>query len=421
VRGILLALCVAVTTSALAATVDPPLLPAKLLSVRGGLGNVFQKLEGDGDVTVAYFGGSITAAHGWRPKTLKWFRETWPGAKVKETRAAIGGTGSDLGVFRCQKDVLAGKPDLVFVEFAVNDGGAQPAQIHKTMEGIVRQIWTANPLTDICFVYTIHQGMLKDYAAGNFPRSASSHERIAEHYGIPSICMALRISEMERAGKLIFTLPKGQNPPKGKTLFSRDSCHPTNEGHDVFLGVIAGSLKQIQETSKPGPHKMPEPYDADNWQDAQLVDIQPSMLTGSWKKMDTKSGLGHRFHNRLPTLWHGGTPGDKLSFTFKGTMCRFYDLVGPDGGIAIVTMDGKKTGEAKRFDHYCTYHRLAAFTAAYNAPEGEHAVTVEISPTQPDREPVLKRVRDQKGFDPKKFDGTNLWLGYLMLRGELVK
>ncbi len=407
--------------AALCNAAQPALLPARLVHVRDGLGNVFEKLKADGAVKIAYFGGSITAANGWRPKTLKWFQETRPAAKVEQIHAAIGGTGSDLGVFRCHKDVIAYEPDLVFVEFAVNDGGAPPERIHKTIEGIVRQIWTADPTTDICFVYTIHQGMLKDYEQGNYSRSATAMERIAEHYAIPSICMALRIAELHKQGKLVFTLPRGKTPPEGKILFSHDSCHPTDAGHDIFTEVIADGLRAMEKQSKPGPHKLPKPYDSGHWQDARLFDIQPAMLSGQWKKLDPTQGLGKRFGSRLPTLWHSGTPGSKLTFRFKGTLCRMYDLVGPDGGIAICTVDGKKVGERPRFDWYCTYWRLQTFPVASGLPDAEHTVSIEVSPKQPDREPVLKRVRDKPNFDPKKYDGTNLWLGYIMLRGELIQ
>ena len=400
------ALLMGVATGSGAGEAEAKPLPAKLCHARDGLGNVLEKLKGGGEVTIAYFGGSITAANGWRPKTLKWFQKTWPGAKIKEVNAAIGGTGSDLGVFRCGKDVLAGKPDLVFVEFAVNDGGAPPERIHKTIEGIVRQIWTANPKTDICFVYTLHQAMLKDYKAGNYSRSATAMERIAE---------------LETQGKLVFHGDRGAKPPEGKFIFTHDSCHPTDAGHTVFTEVIADAIQAMVATSKPGPHALKKPFDPGNWEDARLVDIQPAMLAGSWTKMDRTTGLGKRFANRLPSLWHSGTPGDRVTFKFKGTLCRVYDLLGPDGGIAIVTLDGKRVGERKRFDWYCTYWRLAAFSVGERLADAEHTVTIEISPDQPDREPVLKRVRGDKGFDPKKFDGTNLWLGYIMLRGELVE
>ncbi|MHC4253216.1 MAG: SGNH/GDSL hydrolase family protein, partial [Planctomycetota bacterium] len=198
-----------------------------------------------GPVRIAYFGGSITAAPGWRVKTLAWFRETWPRAEITETNAAIGGTGSDLGVFRCSKDVLASKPDLIFVEFSVNDGGAPPEQIHRTMEGIVRQTRREDPETDICFVYTFRVGYEKQLLNGLCPRATSAHERVAAHYGIPSINMALRIVELEREGKLVYKAAPGEAAPEGRTLFSRDGVHPLKEGHAIYARVIADAMRVI--------------------------------------------------------------------------------------------------------------------------------------------------------------------------------
>ncbi len=162
---------------------------------RQGLPNFFAKLAAGGDVRVAYLGGSITAQPGWRPKTLTWFQQQYPKAKVSEINAAIGGTGSMLGVFRLQHDVLQHKPDLLFVEFAVNDSGTPPPSILQTMEGIVRQTWLANPRTDICFVYTLTQQMLGDLQGGKFPRAASTMEQVADHYGIPSIHMGVEVAQ----------------------------------------------------------------------------------------------------------------------------------------------------------------------------------------------------------------------------------
>jgi len=400
---------------------EPELVPPKLFSGRGGPGNVFAKLEAGGAVSIAYFGGSITASDGWRPKTLKWFQATWPKAKVTEINAAIGGTGSDLGVFRCGQDVLAHKPDFVFVEFAVNDGGAAPDSIYRTMEGIVRQIWRANAETDICFVYTIHKAFLPDYEKGFCNHSTTAHERVADHYAIPSINMAMRVAELYKQGKLVFPVPPNEKPPEGKMAFANDECHPTDAGHEFFTQVITDALKEIQKASKPGAHKLPEPLRADNWENAKMVAIEPSMLTSGWHKLPADQGLGKAFGDRLPVIWEAAKPGEKLSFRFKGTLARLYDLVGPDGGKAICTVDGKVARTVQRFDMYCTYHRLATLGIAEGLEDKEHAVTVEVSPEQPDREPVLKQVRDQKGFDPKRYDGTVLRVGYIMLLGDLLK
>ena len=105
-----LALAVSLWAGA-AADIEPSVpeykpVPAKLVCPRDGLGNVLAILESGGDVRVAYLGGSITAAAGWRVKTRQWFAQQYPDAQVSEIHAAIGGTGSDLGVFRLHRDAL---------------------------------------------------------------------------------------------------------------------------------------------------------------------------------------------------------------------------------------------------------------------------------------------------------------------------
>jgi hypothetical protein len=69
---------------------DPyPLVEAAECRPRAGLPNFFAKLEAGGNVHIAYLGGSITAQDGWRVKTLRWFQDQFPRAKVSEINAAI--------------------------------------------------------------------------------------------------------------------------------------------------------------------------------------------------------------------------------------------------------------------------------------------------------------------------------------------
>src|SRR5438093_5270152 len=220
---------------------------------RSGLPNVLSKLKAGADVRIAYFGGSITAQDGWRPKTLNWFRQHFPNARVKEINAAIGGTGSDLGVFRLQHDVLEHKPDLLFIEFAVNDDGAPTQQIYRCMEGIVRQTWRHDPNTDICFVYTLAGDMLETLQREQFPSSASAMEKVADHYAIPSIHVGLEVARLEKAGKLLF---KGEKPKteteraalSDKILFSPDGVHPyTDSGHQLYFEAVVRSLARIEK------------------------------------------------------------------------------------------------------------------------------------------------------------------------------
>ena len=394
--------------------------PAKMVCPRDGMPNVLAKLDAGKDVAIAYLGGSITAQSGWRVMTRKWFSETYPKAKVTEINAAIGGTPCGLGVFRLQQDVLRHKPDLVFVEFAVNDGGTRPEDIWRAMEGIVRQIWAQDPTIDICYVYTIYtNGMPNDYAKGLRPRSTSSMEMVAEHYGIPSIDMGMRVVQLAQAGKLIYKAPKDV---PDKIVFARDDCHPLPAGHQVYTDVITKAIVSMKSLNRPGPHKIKKPFIADNWQDAKIVPLNKSMLTPGWKKMPTDKGLGKRFGKYMPEMWEAAKPGEKITFRFRGSKVMLYDLLGPDGGQAIITVDGKRREKpVKRFDHYCTYHRIATMNIASNlAPDKIHTIEIEIHPDQPDRSSVTNREKSKKNFDPKRYDGTAMRVGGVMIIGEIV-
>ena len=52
------------------------------------------------------------------------------------------------------------------------------------------------------------------------------------------------------------------------------------------------------------------------------------------------SPLAKRFGNRMGTLWEATQPGSRLTFKFRGSTARLYDLLGPDGGQVLVTVDG---------------------------------------------------------------------------------
>ncbi|MBI1373414.1 MAG: SGNH/GDSL hydrolase family protein [Phycisphaera sp.] len=416
------------TLSALCAAAhaaDPVYAPVKteMYNQRDGLGHFFAKLEAGKDVKIAYLGGSITAMNGWRNKTLNWFREQYPKSKIDEIHAAIGGTGSDLGVFRLGHDALRGKPDLLFVEFSVNDGGADPKNIWRGMEGIVRQTWQQDPDTDICFVYTFRSNYEVPLTAGEYPRAAGADEMLAEHYGIPSINMALRITQLLNDHKLIIKPPDSGDAPKDVIVFSKDGVHPVDAGHQVYLEVIADAMQHFK-SAKPVDHKakLATPFIADNWEAAKMVPVTESMTSGGWKQLPPDNNLVKSFGNRMDSLWLADTPGQKLTFKFRGSKAALYDLLGPDGGQVTITVDGKTRGPVPRFDHYCTYHRIATLQIADGLdPAAVHTVTVEVAPGQPDRSSVTDREKSKPNFDPKKYDGANLRVGAIMLIGDLVE
>jgi hypothetical protein len=408
---------------------DFPLVPAQECRPRNGLPNFFAKAATAGaEVKVAYLGGSITAQPGWRPKTLAHFQKTFPTAKFSEINAAIGGTGSDLGVFRLKQDVLDANPDLLFVEFAVNDGGADPQQIFRCMEGIVRQTWRTLPECDIAFVYTITEQLVPPLLEGKFPRAASAMEKVADHYGIPTIHMGMEVARLAKAGKLEWKAPLPKTPDDKAKLgdrfvFAPDSVHPHVEtGHELYLQAVTRSLPVIREASKTtGLHQLGKPLIATNYEHAKLLPITAAALSKDFALLDAKTdAFGKRWANRMTTLNKGSQPGATLTFKFKGTRAAIYDIIGPDCGQVIVTVDDQPPRTVPRFDSYCTYHRLATLGLGSELPDQVHTVKIEIHPQQPDKAKILA-TRNNKMDKPERFDGTAFYPGAILLVGELVK
>ena len=407
---------------ALQAQTKYPLREAVECHPRNGLPNFLAKVATGKTVKVAYLGGSITAAPGWRVQSRKWLHDKYPNATFEGIHAAIGGTGLDLGVFRLERDVLQHKPDLLFVEFAVNDGGASPERIHKAMEGIIRQTWKADPETDICYVYTLTERMLGDLQAGKMPRAASAMEELADRYGIPSIHFGVEVARLEAAGELIFKAPKPKDPATKPTVFSTDGVHPHVEtGHRLYVEAIARSWPKIAAAGgKVGPHKIVAPLRPDNWEKARLVSIRPDMLQGEWKKLAPDNPLAKRFQRNMPELYQAAKPSATLSFTFEGTSVGIFDILGPDGGQLSVQLNDSKSVTRNRIDGYCTYHRMSKFNVGTELKPGIHTIKVTLTPNSLDKRAILfERNRGDLDSKPNKYQGHTWYAASLMLIGEL--
>ncbi len=427
----------AITTTQLCADDAYPLVDAVEFTHRSGLPNFFQKLETGVAVKVGYLGGSITAQKGWRVQSLAWFQAQYPEVRIEQIDAAIGGTGSTLGVFRAEQDVLQEKPDLLFVEFAVNDAKASPENILKAMEGIVRKTWAALPETDICFVYTMTFRESEPLAAGKMKRSASVMEELANYYGIPSVHMGLRAAQMEKAGELVMKteapmlrvsgddLNESASLPTdeaGRIIFSKDGVHPYPEtGHVLYTEALIRAMEKLRTERSSAPHAMVAPLRADNLENANQFKISEHLLAGSYENL-TQNGdaLALKFANRLTPLYRLN-PGATLSFKFKGTKAMVYDLLGPDAATLEVTVDGKKTLRTERMDGYCTYSRLATLGVAKGLADTTHTVTVRVLAEPFDKRKILFE-RNQDDFDnsPEKYEPNRWHAGSIFVVGELI-
>gem|GEM_PF-540975 len=387
--------------------------------VRQGLPNFFSKL-GKGDVvTIAYLGGSITAAGGgWRDQSMTWFQQQFPKARISQVNAGVGGTGSDLGAFRCRRDVLTFKPDLVFVEFAVNDGGNIP-RIEETMEGIVRQILRNDPRTDICFVYTVSGNMLDTLEAGHLWPSMLAMEHIATHYGIPSVQLGMEAVAMVKEGKLIFNGKPEDHP--GKLVFTGDNVHPnTHTGHRLYTEALIRSMEKMRGNDKPLQHALRTSYTVNNWEDAQMVSLKELTLTGNWTDIhDGGDSLARKYGNKFPDLYKSNEPGASISFSFNGRLAGVYDLIGPGTGGYAITVDEQPEKQYPRFDRHATYYRAHAFFLP-SMEKKDHRLVLRVSGEKPDKMKILQQGDGVIG-DLKKYEENACYPGWILILGKLNK
>lgn len=408
------------------------------LNARGGLPNFFAKLKVGKPVTVGFIGGSITQAlYGYRIQTAQYIQSRFPQSVFKWMNAGVSGTGTDLGACRIYNQLLKHDPDLVFVEFAVN--GGYPSG----MEGILRQIIRNNPGTDICFIYTVLNPQAKQYLKPTaIPENIQLLENIASHYNIPGIHLGIEAATLEANDKLVW---KGDaNGIQNKIVFSADGIHPLRDGGDLYAAAIARSIQKLSANDAEQPHQLPTALIPDNWEDAKMLDpLEFASFSKGWSKTKTaKHPFLKQFSGWFPYVMESETPGSSFSFKFKGTMFGIFDIGGPEVGQLSIKVDGKEmklqdiSGKGYRlfrsnagtgddvlnlFNSFCN-NRYRGQYDLIATEDGEHTVCITISDKKADKEKILgnNQLKDITE-NPEKYDRTALYLGKILLRGEIIK
>ncbi|OFY56120.1 MAG: hypothetical protein A2Y87_06165 [Bacteroidetes bacterium RBG_13_46_8] len=139
-------------------------------------------------VTIGVIGGSITAGSlastedkCWANIVTNWWRTKFPSSAVSLINAGIGATGSDIGTFRIQKDIIQKDPDFVIVEFAVNDSGEDSLYVREMMEGVVWQLLADTSKTGVMLL------LLKMENGGT---AQADHKVVGNYYKIPWVSQA---------------------------------------------------------------------------------------------------------------------------------------------------------------------------------------------------------------------------------------
>lgn len=260
-----------------------------------------------GSVTLGFIGGSITDArprHNWPEPVIAWFAETFPHITVNVENAAIGATGSDLAVFRAERDLISRGCDLVFVEYAVNDHDEPKEKRARTREGLIRQL-LAGEGRDVILTYTYMQEMYEAMMNGGVPESIAELEQLGDHYGLGSVWMGR------------YTLDEVQ---KGRMRWQEwlpDGLHPTHRGSLSYAQSVIKFLEQ-ELLHHPGEEGVaagecsPAPLNPRCWEHVELIPLEDMKREGPW--------VIRRWVNLewIDRVLETAAVGAKLAFTFEG-------------------------------------------------------------------------------------------------------
>ncbi len=200
------------------------------------LSKVYKKLEEGKEVTVCFLGGSITQGSlsstpetCYAYRTYDWLKNKFAGADIKYVNAGIGGTTSAFGAARAKKDVIAYDPDLVVVEFSVNDECTE--YFLESYEGLIRKLLYSNSAPAVVCLF--------NFFYENGKTTERLHSKVARHYGLPAASMQGAIYQDILSGKI-----------EDISLLSPDGLHPNDEGHELVSNVLTYLLETLYDEYK---------------------------------------------------------------------------------------------------------------------------------------------------------------------------
>jgi len=347
------------------------------------IGLFFDKLRADKPVTVAYLGGSVLAGAGasnpekssCRALINNWLRSHYPRNVISEINAAIPGTGSLYGALRARRDLIAFKPDLVFIEFALNDAGEDETAVKKAIEGLIRQLLVVPQPPEVVLLY-----------AANAKRNIQTElqENFAAHYQIPSIDLQTKTWELIDSGKI------------SASSFWKDGMHPTDAGHKIYAEIITAFLTE-QENLPPTPlvRNLAPPLLSDEMNYGEFKAFAEIKHDATWRTESSND-------RTLPAaLLFSDKSGAQLEYYFEGTVIGISYRMGPDCGIIEVLIDGKPAPPPlARVDCHDSNQHIGTRIIAGGLSLGEHKLTIRVL-----------------GEKNPKSSGNNVRLGYLLIGG----
>lgn len=280
------------------------------------LKNLMKRATNGESLVIGFLGGSITQGSlSSTPKNCyaylvyEWWKKSFPNAAFSFVNGGIGGTTSHYGGARAWKDVLCYRPDIVTVDFSVNDDANE--FFEETYEGTLRRLLAAPSAPAVVVLNNVF------YDTGK--NAQDYHNRIADHYGIPHVSIKDTVYPDVESGKIV------------RADITPDNLHPNDKGHrlvadeicklldsikaEVEEETIAGENIEGKSTKTEASVLLPAPLTENAYEHSRLIQIQDNeaILDGFLVDPIEKKGMLDIFKNG----WTAAHTNDKISFEIE--------------------------------------------------------------------------------------------------------
>lgn len=280
------------------------------------LKNLMKRAANGESLVIGFLGGSITQGSlSSTPKTCyaylvyEWWKKSFPNAAFSFVNGGIGGTTSHYGGARAWKDVLCYRPDIVTVDFSVNDDANE--FFEETYEGTLRRLLAAPSAPAVVVLNNVF------YDTGK--NAQDYHNRIADHYGIPHVSIKDTVYPDVESGKIV------------RADITPDNLHPNDKGHRLVADeicklldsikaemeeeTIAGENIEGKSTKTEASVLLPAPLTENAYEYSRLIQIQDNeaILDGFLVDPIEKKGMLDIFKNG----WTAAHTNDKISFEIE--------------------------------------------------------------------------------------------------------
>ena len=355
------------------------------------------------ELTIGFLGGSITQGSlasaedkTYAYRVYRWWCDAFLQAEFHYVNGGIGGTCSCFGAARAVGDLLMYQPDVVVVDFSVNDKGETPEEesfYQETYEGLLRRIvsWPSSPA--VLVLNNVY------YDSGKTMQDR--HNAVAEHYRVPFVSIKDSIYRKMKEGR--YSLEE----------LTPDGLHPNELGHELVAGEVIRLLEEIRAWgekkglyTEPGADRrdidrqgssredidgkdivggeiLPLPLTQNAYEQAKLLTIRNSRPVLAGFRADSREKKGHL--DTFKNGWMGKKAGDRIIFYVDASCIavQYRKTIQRPAVSARLILDGKQE-EAVLLDGNfeeswgdCLY----LLPVLHHGERGEHRVEIEVTET----------------------------------------